>query len=173
MGGPEDKRVQQYLLFIIKSYYQFFLNPILVLKTMVMVSRPNFGHVGYLRGLKWALNEHNSIFRHFSLIFVVFCSFPQCYPIYVVGTIEIQYINDFAAIKQRILKRLGFFEGPRISVKAFFRHFFLIFAILSSFLQCNRIHVVGIHEIQCISDFAAIKWWVLKHLGVFEGPEWA
>ena len=131
-----------------------------------MVSRPNFGHVGYLRGLKWALNEHNSIFRHFSLIFVVFCSFPQCYPIYVVGTIEIQYINDFAAIKQRILKRLGFFEGPRISVKAFFRHFFLIFAILSSFLQCNRIHVVGIHEIQCISDFAAIKWQILKSGGL-------
>ena len=68
----ESKRVQKYLFFIIKSYYQFFLNPILVLKTMVMVSRPNFGRVGYLRGPEWAPNEHKTIFLAF---FVYFCGF--------------------------------------------------------------------------------------------------
>ena len=30
-----------------------------------MVSRPNFGRVGYLRGPKWAPNEHKSIFWAF------------------------------------------------------------------------------------------------------------
>ena len=41
-------KVQIYLLFIIMSYYQVFLDPFDVLRTMVMVPRLFFGHIGYL-----------------------------------------------------------------------------------------------------------------------------
>ena len=55
-------KVQIYLLFIIMSNYQVYLDLIDVLRTMVMVSRLFFGHIGYLWGPEWALNEHNSYF---------------------------------------------------------------------------------------------------------------
>jgi hypothetical protein len=67
-----NNRVQKYLFFRIKRRLIRFLNPFDVLKTMVIVSRSNFEHVGSHQGPERAFWAFFGVFCGFFLIFC-FC----------------------------------------------------------------------------------------------------
>ena len=101
---------------------------------MVMVSRPNFGRVGYLRGPKWAPNERKSIFWAF---FVYFWSF-------LLISLILSYLCDWncqntipkgrCSNKMADFKASGYFRGPWTSIIS---TFCLYFGIFEDFLNLS------------------------------------